>query len=155
MKKVMSNVWKTINRKNISLDKRVLEALAEKYDIPKATRPDFFEKVLVCSQSVEQRQFLKKALRLMGLAIFQTIGYWWITAIALTVLFQQAKQESSLNLNNPAIMVTLIVLNILAVFALFYLSRPLDSPRTFEEELQVAEKQFKPIVDDFMSKEDG
>lgn len=149
MKKVMSNVWKTINRKNISLDKRVLEALAEKYDIPKATRLEFVEKILVCSQSVEQRQFLEKILQLIGLAIFQTIGYWSITAIVLPELFQQ---ESSLNLNKPAIMFMLIFLNILAVFALFYLGRPLDSPRTFKEELQVAEKQLKPIVDDFMSR---
>ena len=51
-------------------------------------------------------------------------------------------------------MVTLIVLNILAVFALFYLGKPLDlvKPRTFEEELQVAEKQLKPIIDDFTSR---
>ena len=151
MKKVMSNVWKIINRKNMSLDKRVLEAIAEKYDIPKATRLEFVEKILVCSQSVEQRQFLEKILQLIGLAIFQTIGYWSITAIVLPELFQQ---KLSLNLNEPAIMVTLIVLNILAVFALFYLGEPLDlvKPRTFEEELQVAEKQLKPIVDDFMSR---
>lgn len=147
MKKVVSNVWKIINRKNILLDKRVLEALAEKYDIPKATRPEFVEKILVCSQSVEQRQFLEKILRLMGLAIFQTIGYWSIAAIVLPKLFQQ---ESSLNLNKPAIMVALIVLNILAVFALFYLGKPLDKPRTFKEELQFAEKQLKPIIDEFM-----
>lgn len=151
MKKVMSNVWKTINRKNISLDKRVLEALAEKYDIPKATRLEFVEKILVCSQSVEQRQFLEKILQLIGLAIFQTIGYWSIAVIVLPELFQQ---KLSLNLNKPAIMVALIVLNILAVFALFYLGKPLDlvKRRTFEEELQVAEKQLKPIVDDFISR---
>ena len=107
------------------------------------------ENLLVCSQSVEQRQFLNKVLRLSGLAIFQTIGYWSITAIVLPELFQQVQQESSLNLNK-AIMVTLTVLNSLAVFALFYLGRPLDSPRTFEEELHVAEKQLKPIIDEFI-----
>ena len=63
----MSKVWKIINRKNISLDKRVLEAIAEKYDIPKDTRPEFVEELLICSQSVEQRQFLNKVLRLSGL----------------------------------------------------------------------------------------
>ena len=50
MKKVMFNVWKIINRENISLDKRVLEALAEKHDIPKDTRAEFVEKLLVCSR---------------------------------------------------------------------------------------------------------
>lgn len=151
MKKVMSNVWEIINQKNISLDKRVLEAIAEKYDIPKSTRLEFVEKLLVCSQSVEQRQFLEKVLQLIGLAIFQTIGYWSIAVIVLPELFQQ---KLSLNLNKPAIMVALIVLNILAVFALFYLGKPLDlvKRRTFEEELQVAEKQLKPIVDDFISR---
>ena len=149
MKKVMSNVWKIINRKNMSLDKRVLEAIAEKYDIPKATRLEFVEKILVCSQSVEQRQFLEKILQLIGLAIFQTIGYWSITAIVLPELFQQ---KLSLNLNEPAIMVTLIFFNILAVFALFYLGKPLDKPRIFKEELQLAEKQLKTILEDFMSK---